>query len=207
MSNKAPVSVAAQILPFGINGDTYLTIASRVGHLRFTFTPGANSSSSATPYILIDAVRQSIQKDNPANITFPVGSVSISQSHNEICGSSNERQDSIITPISIKEPASHFKGFFCARFDIPLPGQGKTGIIANGTLLSGKMATTGSLLNAFALFPMARGNGKDFVVNVKIGTSFISEDQARRNIDLEIPDSLGDIGLLDPTPDVSEPPC
>ncbi len=166
----------------------FITAASRVGHLRFTFAPASNASNAATPYILIDAVRQSIQAHDPANITFPVGTVSVSQSGNEICGSSNERQDSIITPISIKEPASHFKGFFCARFDVPLNGNGRTGIIANQTLLRGQQQTTGSLLNAFALFPRAQGNRKAFVVNVRIGSSFISEDQARRNIDLEIPD-------------------
>ncbi|KXN85965.1 hypothetical protein AN958_10673 [Leucoagaricus sp. SymC.cos] len=159
---------------------------SRVGHLRFTFTPAANATETNTPYILIDPVRQSIQAHDPANITFPVGSVSISESTNEICGSSNERQDSIITPVSIKEAASHFKGFFCARFDVSLQTMG---LIANNTLLRGEMSTSGSMLSAFAMFPGTKGKSKkNFVVNVRVGTSFISVDQARRNIDLEIPD-------------------
>ncbi|KAF5364297.1 hypothetical protein D9756_001133 [Leucocoprinus leucothites] len=165
---------------------------SRVGHLRFTFNLGQNATN-ATPYILIDAVRQSIQAHDPTNITFPVGTVSISQSTNEICGSSNERQDSIITPDSIKEPASHFKGFFCARFDIPLRGVNNTGLMANGSVLAGNMSTTGSMLSAFAMFQKASAvTRKNFTVNVKVGTSFISEDQARRNIDLEIPDAPKD---------------
>ncbi len=80
---------------------------------------------------------------------------------------------------------------------MPLTGEVKTGIIANNTLLHGVIETTGSLLNAFTLFPKAKGNRKTFVVNVRIGTSFISEDQARRNIELEVPDSPKDIGSFD----------
>lgn len=160
---------------------------SRVGHLRFTFTPALKAPNATTPYILIDAVRQSIRRDDPSVVLFPVGNVSISQSTNEICGSSNERQDAIITPNSIKEPASHFKGYFCARFDVPLGGAGSTGLIANGTLLGGETSTAGSVLSAFAMFPRSPGSEK-LVLSVRVGTSFISEDQARRNIDLEIPD-------------------
>ncbi|KXN88545.1 hypothetical protein AN958_07181 [Leucoagaricus sp. SymC.cos] len=158
---------------------------SRVGHLRFTFTPSSNVSTTGVPYILIDAARQSIQAHDPTNITFPVGSAAISKSTNEICGSSSERQDSIITPVSIKAPASHFRGFFCARFDVPLE---ITGLLANRTVLHGETSTSGSMLSAFAMFPSAKGNLTSFVVNVRVGTSFISADQARRNIDLEIPD-------------------
>jgi hypothetical protein len=46
------------------------------------------------------------------------------------------------------------------------------------------------------MFPntTAGADGNKVVVNVRVGTSFISEDQARRNIDLEIPDQPESVG-------------
>jgi putative alpha-1,2-mannosidase len=61
--------------------------------------------------------------------------------------------------------------------------------MTDSSLVQGTTFTTGSFLSAFVMFPEANKHEEEFVVNVRIGTSFISEDQARRNIDLEIPDA------------------
>ncbi|KAF9010151.1 glycoside hydrolase family 92 protein [Cyathus striatus] len=152
---------------------------SRVGHLRFKFSPYL----SHTPYLLFEAARPSIITSTPTNITHPEGGIFIPSTQNEICGFSSERQDHIITPTSTQANASLFKGYFCARFNRPF----KSGIIYNGSVYPVRKAE-GALLSAYAFFEPKEGES-EVVVDVRIGTSFISIVQARNNIDLEIPDS------------------
>jgi hypothetical protein len=127
----------------------------------------------------------------PTNITFPLGGVTFSSQSSplEICGWSDERQDWIIAPVSIAPFAEKFKGYFCARFDETTP-QPTFGVIQNGTTTSavGKGKTfEGPLLSAYAKFPASPTGER--VVTLRVGTSFISEAQARKNIDAEIPDA------------------
>ena len=168
------------ILPF-----FFVLVASRVAHLRFTF------NSTLSPYILFEVARPSILTSTPTNISFPVGTVSIT-SPLEVCGSTSERQDRIITPISIAPFAEHFKGYFCARFDQDTP-EPSYGIIQNGTISFPSPQNNtikGPLLSAFAKFPTPASNPDTHhytTITLRVGTSFISEDQARSNIDAEIP--------------------
>ncbi|KAK7001651.1 hypothetical protein R3P38DRAFT_2795606 [Favolaschia claudopus] len=75
------------------------------------------------------------------------------------------------TELPSAQNASNFKGYFCARFDTPFA---KFGVIQNGSEIAGEKAGKGSLLSAYARFPA--GTRK---VNVRVGVSFISVDQAR----------------------------
>ena len=134
--------------------------------------------------------RPSVLTSTPTNISFPVGEVSIT-SPLEVCGFSSERQDSIITPISIAPFAEHFKGYFCARFHQDTP-KASYGVIQNGSVsfpYPQNKTTQGPLLSAFAKFPTPTSKSDKTVITLRIGTSFISEDQARSNIDAEIPTS------------------
>lgn len=151
-----------------------------MGHLRFTFT------NTSTPYILLQATRPSTL-GSPApppspsylnNISYPEGTITIDQSRREICGSNPERQDWIIAPIST--PATNWKGYFCARFDADFEGWGTAN---NGTLHANATEGKGAVLSGYATF-----NATNQTVNVRVGVSFISIEQARRNIDSEIPD-------------------
>jgi putative alpha-1,2-mannosidase len=65
--------------------------------------------------------------------------------------------------------------------------------VQNVTSYPGSRGGDGVLLSGYTLLPL-NGNGK-VTVTVRIGTSFISVDQARRNIDAEIPDSDASQGL------------
>ncbi|CDO69451.1 Glycoside Hydrolase Family 92 protein [Trametes cinnabarina] len=144
---------------------------SRVGHLRFTF------ENTRTPYVLVEATRASVLgSDDPTNVTYPHGSIHIDPVHREITGRNPERQDFIIGP----NPAPSFAGYFCARFDVPFEG---FGVAQNGTVKEHAADGSGALLSGFARF--APGTKR---VNVRIGVSFISVDQARKNLDKEIPD-------------------
>ncbi|KAJ8516414.1 hypothetical protein ONZ45_g6297 [Pleurotus djamor] len=146
---------------------------SRVGHLRFSF------QDTETPYILLEASRASVMGSaDTSNVTFPLGSISIDPESREICGSNAERQDFIIDPVST--PASGFRGYFCARFDVPFQS---FGVIKDNVTHPGISSAESTLLSGYAVFAPSTT-----VINVRVGVSFISTDQARKNLDTEIPD-------------------
>jgi len=151
----------------------HISVASRVGYLRFTF------SQTSTPYILLEATRASVMGSaDPNNVTFPVGDLYIDPSHREITGRNTERQDFIIGP----NPATNFAGYFCARFSESFSSWG-TSTNNNGTLFERETDIHGETISGYVRF------GKDVrQVNVRVGVSFISIDQARKNLDSEIPD-------------------
>lgn len=145
--------------------------ASRVGHLRFTF------QDTAAPWVLLEASRPFVVgTDDPTNVTFPKGAIAIDPAAREITGRNPERQDFVIGP----SPAPSFAGYFCARFDLPFASYGTA---QNGTIAENATSGEGTLLSGFARF--AEGTK---VVNVRVGVSFISVEQARKNLDTEIPD-------------------
>ncbi|RDB30237.1 hypothetical protein Hypma_007086 [Hypsizygus marmoreus] len=178
------------VLDDGMGGEIFVeqTATSRVGHLRFTFT---TSDQDDAPYILLESSRPSILTSTPTNISYPDGAVSIKIGANsevhEICGSNAERQDSIITPTSTVPFVQNFRGYYCARFTNgdEFASSSGFGIVQNSTIHPGILSGEGSLLSGYALF--SGGTGKKTTVALRIGTSFISVDQARRNIDAEIP--------------------
>jgi len=162
--------------------------ASRVAHFRFRFS----ATHELLPYILFEVARPSITTSTPTNITYPLGLVSRSISPYEICGYSSERQDSIIAPVSIAPAAAHFKGYFCARFDPGVRNPPVFGAMQNGSITYPfEQGTTveGALLNAYAIFSKP-ASSNETVITLRVGTSFISEEQARKNLDTEVPDSL-----------------
>lgn len=65
------------------------------------------------------------------------------------------------------------------------------GVITGGAVLRGVNHATGSPLGAYAFFPPS--TTKFSLVQLRVGTSFVSIDQARKNIDFEIPDPNTDI--------------
>ncbi|CDO69453.1 Glycoside Hydrolase Family 92 protein [Trametes cinnabarina] len=144
---------------------------SRVGHLRFRF------ENTKTPYVLVEATRAFVLGSaDPTNVTYPRGSILIDPRRREITGHNPERQDFIIGP----NAAPGFAGYYCARFDAPFGG---FGIAQNGTITENETHGDGAVLSGFARF--APGTK---TVNVRVGVSFISIEQARRNVDKEIPD-------------------
>ncbi|KAF9235374.1 glycoside hydrolase family 92 protein [Melanogaster broomeanus] len=145
---------------------------SRVGHLRFTFT------NTSAPYVLLEATRATvIDYWDHNNLTYPRGTVVIDPDSSEICGSNPERQDYIIAPLST--PATNWSGYFCARFDQPFASWG----IAQNGIVSHRTRGDGSMLSGYAAFAPECSQ-----INVRVGVSFISVGQARRNLEKEIPD-------------------
>ena len=161
--------------------------ASHVGYLRFTFS---RNDSSARPYVLVQSSRPLILYSVPAFNTngnlltiYPDGQATISPSQQEICGYNTERQDAIITPVSSNSSSNNFKGYFCARFSQPFDD---FGIVQGSKAVQSRQLTgEGPELASYAYFDYPE-NKNSFTVDLRIGTSFISIDQARKNIDDDI---------------------
>ncbi|KAL5534025.1 hypothetical protein ACEPAG_485 [Sanghuangporus baumii] len=148
-----------------------MTATSRVGHLRFTFPENSD------PYVLTEVTRASVMgSDDPTNFTYPVGSVHIDPVAREISGNNPERQDFLIGP----NPAPSFSGYFVARFDVPFVSWG---VAKNGSISANETDSTGAQLSGYVRLANASS-----AVNVRVGISFISVDQARRNLENEVPD-------------------
>ncbi|KAH9949159.1 glycoside hydrolase family 92 protein [Amylocystis lapponica] len=157
-----------------IEGGTILaeqSATSRVGHLRFTFT------NTHAPYVLLEATRASvIGSADTTNVTYPHGTLTINPVRHEIAGSNPERQDWIIGP----NPARGWSGYFCARFDTPFASWGTA---QNGSVTEGAANGAGALLAGYARFAEDTRE-----VGVRVGVSFISVEQACKNVDTEVPD-------------------
>ncbi|KZT02130.1 glycoside hydrolase family 92 protein, partial [Laetiporus sulphureus 93-53] len=131
---------------------------SRIGHLRFTFPV------DTSPYILLEATRAACP--NCSWPTCPIGSISAyplgtcASALPEICGRKPERQDRILGP----SPAPSFA-------------------VQNGSISEDAESGEGSLLSAYVRF----ANGTT-VVDVRVGVSFISEENARASLEREVPD-------------------
>ncbi|KAG7094825.1 hypothetical protein E1B28_005638 [Marasmius oreades] len=162
-----------------------MSATSRVGHFRFTFT------GTEQPYIFVPVTRRSAlfhDGDIFDHSYFPTGTVELTEPGKgggslQVCGSNDEMQDQVLVPTSIAENASNFKGFFCAQFSV----HSSYGITLGNTTKERVVSGSGRELGAFIRFNAA--SKASTVVDVRIGTSLISTDQARKNIDNEIPES------------------
>ncbi|KAJ6103495.1 hypothetical protein N7486_005922 [Penicillium sp. IBT 16267x] len=139
---------------------------SHAGHLRFDFEDCSDSAEKLEPWVFIEASRR--------NWT---GEVHIDPDTREIYGYNTERQDYLLGP----DDASSFKGYFVSRFSEPFT---RSGITDGNTTFEGKMDRTGRFTGAFVKF-----NENVRVVEVRTGVSYVSVEQARRNLEIETPDS------------------
>ncbi|MBE7181066.1 MAG: GH92 family glycosyl hydrolase, partial [Terriglobus roseus] len=99
---------------------------------------------------------------------------------NEIAGANPDRIDRNLGPAALP----HFSGYFVAQFRQPITSAKTYGMQAASAL---KSAASGvESRGATAGFAQA-GNG-DTVIEMRVGTSFLSEAQARANLHNEVPD-------------------
>ncbi|MFF0628844.1 GH92 family glycosyl hydrolase [Streptomyces sp. NPDC004296] len=138
---------------------TELTGTSRVGMLRTTYPAGTDTN------FVLQATRSGI-----------TGNVHVDPAAREITGYNPDRQDSNLGPFK----ASHFKGYFVARFDTAFDSYGTA---TGAALHEGQDDRTDGDLSAYVRFPSGTRT-----VQVRIATSFISLPQARANLAAEAPD-------------------
>lgn len=120
--------------------------------------------------------RNSVVSNNLSRIAVNIGDVGILPNSREITGRNPERDDDILGP----SKAAHFAGFFVARFSEPFASWGTA---TNDTLHENETSRTDQQVMGYVRFA---DNVKQ--VDIRVGVSFISVDQARANLDAEIPD-------------------
>ena len=139
-----------------------MTASSHVGHLRFDFP----QEQLDEPYVFIQATRK--------NWT---GAITIDPETQEVYGSNPQRQDYALGPYR----APGFSGYFVSRFSHPFTSYG----IAHGNETEQNVKTgTGEHLGAWVRFASSCKR-----VEVRTAVSFVSIEQARRNLDIEAPPS------------------
>lgn len=117
--------------------------------------------------------------DDTSNVTYPSGSIFIDPSSRSISGHNPERQDFIIGP----NAAPSFAGYFYARFSQPFSFWGTA---SNVTLHPNRTAhSVDPILSGFVQF--ANGTQE---VEIRVGVSFISIEQAQKNLENETPDGV-----------------
>ena len=137
-----------------------MTATEHCAILRFTYPENTNAS------ILVQATRRGV-----------TGAVAVNVASQEITGYNPDRIDAKLTSLQLP----NFKGYFVIQINRPFAGFGTCqGAIVN----PGATNTLASNVGGYATFRTARND----VIEVKVGTSFISLDQARANLNAEIPD-------------------
>jgi len=142
-----------------------MTASSHVGHLRFQFP---QDQLDEEPYVFLQATRQ--------NWT---GSITVDPQAQEVFGSNPQRQDYALGP----SRAPGFSGYFVSRFLHPFASYG---ITHGGALEENATTGTGEHLGAWVRFSPSHSHK---TVEVRTGVSFVSIEQARRNLDIEAPPS------------------
>ena len=127
--------------------------------IQFTYPENADAG------LLVEATRPGIQ-----------GYAAVDAATREITGFNPDRMDARLTTLQLP----NFKGYFVVQIGKPFS---RLGTYLGSKLQPGKTSTTGKNAGAYASFATA----KDEMVQVKIGTSFISIEQARKNLAQEIP--------------------
>jgi predicted alpha-1,2-mannosidase len=139
---------------------TEITATDHVGYLRFTYPAKADGN------VLVEVTRPGV-----------TGYAKIDFQRNEIVGYNPDRMDAHLGPMKLP----NFKGYFVARFKQKF----KTANVYSGTFSrTGQTELTENNVGAYASFD-TRDNP---TVDVHVATSFISIEQARANLDAEMPD-------------------
>ena len=138
---------------------TEMTATDHAGYLRFTYPKGAKAN------VLIEITRPGI-----------IGYVKFDPTRHEIVGYNPDRMDANLGPMKLP----NFKGYFVVRFKQPLLSHN----VYSGTFSRpGQNELTDTNVGAYVSFDTHQDNQ----VDVQVGTSFISVDQARANLDAEMP--------------------
>lgn len=137
-----------------------ITATEHCAIMRFTYPQNTNSS------IVVESTRTGV-----------TGNTTVNPAAQEITGFNPDRMDAKYTTLQLP----NFKGYYVIQISKPFANFG----VYQGTRVhSGATNTTADNVGAYAAFTTAANE----VVEVKVGTSFISIEQARANLNKEIPD-------------------
>ena len=155
-----------------------ITAASRCGIFRFTF-PQSDESHLIIQGINLNPKFTNFNNDYTERLKKLSGYVKIDKEKGEITGYNPDRMSSSIGP-----ELPNFKGYFIIQFDKPFDDFGTWDGLKTANIKSMNNEGYGTRMGAYISFRTK----KNEEVKVKVATSFISLEQARKNMNLEIPD-------------------
>ncbi|KAI0444113.1 glycoside hydrolase family 92 protein [Xylaria telfairii] len=166
--SNSPQKRSTSMEPYERSIRVAMSARAHTGHLRIDYEDACSKfpgSGLKDRYVFIQATRQ--------NWT---GHIEIDLKRREIHGSNPQRQDYRLGP---DKPAS-FRGYFVSRFSEPFVSYGTT---SGRNISEGVSSASGEDLGAYVGFsPNATR------VEIRTGISFVSVEQARKNLDIEMPD-------------------
>jgi predicted alpha-1,2-mannosidase len=136
-----------------------ITATDHCGYLRFTFPSNVAAS------VVTEATRPGV-----------TGFVQVDPSRHTIAGSNPDRMDAHLGPFALP----NFKGYFVVEFRQAFTS---SGTYAGSVIKAGDTSRSDSSVGAYATFPAEQDN----TVEVRVGTSFISLQQAQANLEEEVP--------------------
>ncbi len=138
---------------------TEVTATDHCGFLRFTFPADSEAS------VLVEATR-----------AYTPGFVHIDAAAHEIVGYNPDRMDAHLSNLVLPR----FKGYFVVKFSARFRSHG---VYLGGDVHRGMGTAQGPNAGGYVTFDTSKGP----ILEAKVGMSFISIEQARRNLRLEIP--------------------
>jgi len=143
-----------------------ITATDHCAMMQFTYPQNRNAS------LVVEATRPGTK-----------GFIAVDPAAQEIIGYNPDRMDAHLTSLQLP----NFKGYFAVQIHKPFT---KFGTYLGSNQQAGKAAASGDNAGAYASF----STQKNEKVLIRIGTSFISINQARANLEAEIPQwNFGDI--------------
>lgn len=137
-----------------------MTATEHCSILRLTYPQNTNAS------IVVEASRLGL-----------TGEVAVNAARQEITGYNPDRIDAKLTSLQLP----NFKGYFVVQINRPFAG---SGTYSGNDIKPGATHALAKDVGAYVTFNTKQND----VIEVKVGTSFISLDQARANLNAEIPD-------------------
>lgn len=137
---------------------TEMAATSRCAAMKFTFP-----DNNEVPYVVVDAIRSAEFK----------GKIYVDTVNNVVWGSNPDRRRANRTA-----PLPNYNMHFYIKFDKKIKS---FGTYNNNSIKGGSSSEEGNFIGSYVTFEPGA------VVNARIATSFISQDQARKNLSIEIP--------------------
>ncbi len=152
--------------------DVEMTATIRCGFFKFTFSKETSPEGNDS-HLFIEMSRL---KDH-------FGWIKISKDHREIIGYNPDR-DNVFAKKHMGPTLKNFKGYFVIQFEKPFDSFSLWNDSGSVQIFKDKNELSGSNIGAV----VDLSTKKDEAIKVKIGSSFISIEQARENLKKEIPD-------------------
>ena len=152
---------------------TEIAAASRCGIFQFSF-PASKEAHIIVQGIDLNPALKDWANDYDERIKKIKGYVSINQAANEITGYNPDRMSSQIGP-----DLPNFKGYFVIQFSKPFTSYGTWD---GDNITASSVEQYGTRMGAYISF----STYKDEKIQVRIATSFISIEQARKNLAIEL---------------------